>query len=508
MTRQDLSHFLETSPTARLLRSEFGPWVIAFLSEAFKAEGNLSLGQSDLRTRLADFLRDLHQERPDVMKGHPERYLSHWTEALWLKRFVDAHSSEPQFQLSPAAEEAIRFVEESIERRKNMVGTEGRLRMILDTLQDIVRGASADPETRLAFLRLQREKIDREIDAITSGKDVQAYHPPQIRERFQTAVHLLRELQSDFRSVEERFLDIAKKVQHLHSAGIENRSRILGFALDAEETLKSQDEGVSFFAFVRFLLSPNEQRTLRKHIDDIQQLEALIHQPESLARMRRMVPSLLAEADKVMRTTHRLSSTMRKLLDSRAAAHRVRLTQIIQEIRHAAIQLRECPPQTVGFTVDVQLDLQSPIARPFWKPELRFAPIALENHQVDARNKDRVVNLIAKLHRLDFRKLRSHIREATFEGAERSLQQMVQDFPLELGVVEILGYLQIAHEDGHSIDHSEKETLIWNADVSNLSASSGKNGVETNSPGTLRITLPRVVFHAKAISRPDGRKPR
>jgi hypothetical protein len=184
------------------------------------------------------------------------------------------------------------------------------------------------------------------------------------------------------------------------------------------------------------------------------------------------------------------------------------LTQVIQEIRHAAIQLRECPPQTVGFTIDVQLDLQSPIARPFWKPELRFAPIALENHQVDARNKDRVVNLIAKLHRLDFRKLRSHIREATFEGAECSLQQMVQDFPLELGVVEILGYLQIAHEDGHSIDHSEKETLIWNADVSNLSASSGKNGVETNSPGTLRITLPRVVFHAKAISRPDGRKPR
>lgn len=47
--------------------------------------------------------------------------------------------------------------------------------------------------------------IDREIEAIESGKSIQVYRPVQIRERFQTAIELLKTLQSDFRAVEEQF---------------------------------------------------------------------------------------------------------------------------------------------------------------------------------------------------------------------------------------------------------------------------------------------------------------
>ncbi len=91
----------------------------------------------------------------------------------------------------------------------NMVGTESRLRLVIETLEDIVRGASADPDRRLEYLRAQRAAIDAEIAAIESGKSIQTYRPAQIRERFQTAVDLLKALQSDFRAVEERFQTIA-----------------------------------------------------------------------------------------------------------------------------------------------------------------------------------------------------------------------------------------------------------------------------------------------------------
>ncbi len=46
---------------------------------------------------------------------------------------------------------------------------------------------------------------------------MQTYRPAQIRERFQTAVDLLKALQSDFRAVEERFQDIARDVQQLQA---------------------------------------------------------------------------------------------------------------------------------------------------------------------------------------------------------------------------------------------------------------------------------------------------
>ena len=57
-------------------------------------------------------------------------------------------------------------------------------------------------------------------------------------ERFVTAVMLLRQLQGDFRAVEESFRDITIQVQQRQVAGRETRGKILEFALDAEDLLK------------------------------------------------------------------------------------------------------------------------------------------------------------------------------------------------------------------------------------------------------------------------------
>ncbi len=87
-------------------------------------------------------------------------------------------------------------------------------------LEDIVRGASADPDRRLEYLRAQREEaIEAEIAAIESGKSVQTYRPAQIRERFQTAVELLKALHQTFARWKNAFQDIARDVQQLQSPG-------------------------------------------------------------------------------------------------------------------------------------------------------------------------------------------------------------------------------------------------------------------------------------------------
>ena len=90
------------------------------------------------------------------------------------------------------------------------------------------------------------------------------YSPTRIREQFDLAVSLLRQLQGDFRAVEEKFKEITQQVQRRQAAGEDTRGGILEFALDAEDVLKREDQGVSFYEFVRFILSPAEQEKLQE----------------------------------------------------------------------------------------------------------------------------------------------------------------------------------------------------------------------------------------------------
>lgn len=251
--------FLDNSPTVRLLRADSAPFVLDFLQQTFKhnlADGTIDLPQDDLRTRLALYQERLHESDPDILIGPADRYLIAWSDAGWLRRFLPATSSQPHYQLTRFSEDALRFVEASVSRPSRIVGTESRLRLVIETLDDVVRGASPDRDERLRRLQADRQAIEDEIAAIEAGGSVSTYRPAQIRERFHTAVNLLKDLQADFR-VEDRFAEIAAEVQRNTEGNFQSRGEILAGALDAEDLLKEQDEGVSFYAFVSFLFSPD-----------------------------------------------------------------------------------------------------------------------------------------------------------------------------------------------------------------------------------------------------------
>jgi Protein of unknown function (DUF3375) len=494
MRRESIRSYFEASSTIKLLRSDLAPWVIDFLNRTFKSDEAISLGQAELRARLSVYQEEVHEIDADLLTMAPEKYLAQWTENGWLQRFLESSSNEPQFQLTSNAEAAIRFVDAAISQNNNLVGTESRLRLVIDTLEDIVRGASADPDRRLNYLREQRAEIDAEIEAIESGKSVAVYRPAQIRERFQTAVNLLKDLQSDFRAVEEKFQIIARDVQQLQASGNDSRGGILGYALDAEDLLKTKDEGISFYAFVAFLFAPTQQSALLKTIRELQQMSALADQSESLFRVRRMIPALLSEADKVMRTTARLSSTLKRLLDARAAADRARVANLLRDIRQAAMELGGPPDDaSVQLTIDADLDLSSPMARTFWSPSQTFTDQAATLHQSDADQAKQMAAAFAKLQRLDFRQMRSRIREATLEGDNLKLTQLIETHPIQVGVVELLGYLQIAHDDGHEIDLANKDTIVVH---------------DARGETPLVVSVPSVTFNPKAATALPTKKPR
>ena len=210
-----LISFFANDPAAKLLRSPNAAHIVYFLNLQFKIQTNLILPQSEIQEQLGNFLEDVHATEPTVMTDRPEAYLTKWCtgDTRWLKRNFDSQVAEPVYQLTPHCEDVLKFLTEVLDRSLGFIGTESRLTRIIETLSDIVVRGSDDPLRRMAFLQIEKTRIENEIAALESGKAVKTHSPTAIRERFADVVSDLISLQGDFRAVEESFKSITRDVQ-------------------------------------------------------------------------------------------------------------------------------------------------------------------------------------------------------------------------------------------------------------------------------------------------------
>lgn len=485
MRLDQLLTYFDTSPAVRLLRAQNAPFVLDFLHQQFKAPGRIAMPASDLAAALADYCQKLHETRPGDLLDKAEQYLAAWCsgDTRWLQRFMERGRNEPIFQLTPHTEDVFVFLDRALQKDTGFVGTESRLRLIIGTLADLVAGASHDPDVRLAHLRDEGRRIEAEIARVERDGVTTRYEPAAVRERFGMAVALLKELLADFRAVEDRFKEITRQVQERQVDGTDSRGSILEYALDAEDVLKQDDQGVSFHEFYRFIASPERQDKLQDVIAELGRIDELAQQREGLTTVRRMVPSLLADAEKVMRTNQRLSATLRRLLDTRTASDRQRLARVIAEIRSLAARLADrAPVGDVGVVVDEGVEIAAPFSRTFWSPSATFegSPVAPADQPVDDARRLDAFRQLALLHRLDWRAMRHRIEQVSFRDGSATLRQVVEVFPPTAGVVELLGYLQIARDDGHVVSREHAEEIVLRP--------------EAASGHARRVTVPLIVF--------------
>lgn len=490
MQLDKLRAYFKISPALSLLRSPHAPYLVDFLNRQFKQAGRISIPHSELLTALVVYIEEQQESNPAEFTQKPEQYLVDWCtgDARWLRRGLEAGHAERVYQLTPDTEDVFAFLDRVLNRDLGFVGTESRLKMIIDTLQELVVGASDDPKLRLQHLRDQRDAIDEEIKQIEAGGRVSKFRAAQIRERFSTAVTLLRQLQGDFRAVEESFRDITAKVQQRQTAGEESRGKILEYALDAEELLKQEDQGVSFYEFVRLVLSPSQTERLEKIIQQVRQVPELLTQQDGLDTVRGMVTLLQSEAEKVMRTNHRLSATLRRLLDLQTRAENQRVAEVLASIRaHAAALGGTDRTAGIEMELDLTLAIESPVRRTFWSEGPRFEAVDLTGFEPDDKDRLAAFQQFAQLRHLDWGEMRGRIQRMLAIENAPTLKDLFEVHPPEGGVIELIGFLQIAAEDGHEINSQATQVIIVPAEV----------------PGgrTLMVTVPHVTFYPKRKAR-------
>jgi hypothetical protein len=243
----------QNHPAWRLLRSDNAPFVIAFLQRAFLTTNKRIIAQADLAEVLEDEIFGLRARLwPLAYPKAPNDYLNDWADPSrgWLRIFYPAGSDEPHFDLTPPTEKAIAWL--ATLGARSFVGTESRLLTLFELLKQMSEGSEADPEARIAALRLRRDEINAEIARIAGG-DVPLLDDTAIKDRFQQVTQLARDLLTDFREVEQNFRGLDRSVRERIALWNGAKGDLLQEIMGARDAIAESDQGRSFSAFWDFL---------------------------------------------------------------------------------------------------------------------------------------------------------------------------------------------------------------------------------------------------------------
>jgi ribosomal protein S16 len=448
-------------PGWRLLASPHAPMIVSFLERAFLASNERLLAESELINRLEDLLHGLRQtEGEEAYPRAAKAYLNEWAddEHGWLRRFYVDGTDEPHLDLTPATEKAIAWLK-SLEQPQ-FVGAESRLLTVFELLRQIVEGTETDPEARIMELERRKAELKSEIAAIRDGR-LEMMDDTRLRERFLQMVETARSLLADFRQVEENFRQLDRQVRERITRLEGGKGEVLSDIFDQHDTIAGSDQGRSFRAFWDFLMSPARQEELAELLERVFALNPITElKPDR--RLRLIHDDWLEAGAQTQRTVARLSEQLRRFLDDRAWLENRRIMDIIQDLEHQALALRDDPParDQLNLFLDagspsIELPMDRPLFSPPLKPRIDQQDLAEGDADIDP---EALFNQVF----VDHERLRAGIRRALAEREQVRLSELIAEQPLELGLAELVSYLAIADEDRHAVvDDDSHEEIEW-----------------------------------------------
>lgn len=477
MKYEHLVTLRQTHPALRLLAADNAPLIISFLYRQFIVSNQRSLPQSDLVSRLDDYLyhlRDLYGD--NIYPKTARQYLEDWSDerSPFLRKYYTAQRDEPEFDLTPATEKAIEWLRDLQERE--FVGTESRLLTVFQLLREIIQQTEQDPNVRIAELEQRKEGIDKEIARIKAG-EITLLDDTQVRERFYQAEDTARKLLADFRQVEYNFRELDRRTREKIALSDRPKGEMLDEIFSGRDEIRDSDQGRSFRAFWEFLMSPRRQDELDFLLESLFELDA-IKKYESGDLLPRIRYSLLEAGEKVYNSNNILVEQLRKYLDDQAWLENKRIMELLRGIEKKAIKLKDDPPKEKNF---IELDDLHPAIELVMSRGL-FTPPKNTEITVQALSEgeaDIDVDTLFQLTYVDEAELASNVRRLLQRKTQVSLPEVVRRFPISKGVAELVGYLNLATKDKRAMVDPDFEERLE---------------ISTPKGGRRWVQLPRVLF--------------
>lgn len=476
MEHDYLEKLKQTHPTLRLLTADNSPLIISFLHRVFIQPNRRSLPQAEIGSRLNDYLfhlREIHGEGKYPRSAR--QYLEEWANGKtpFLRKYYTNLSDEPEFDLTPATEKTIEWLQ-SLEERQ-FIGTESRLLAMFNQLKELVRKTRLDPAERIAELERRKEEIDAEIERIRLGI-VDTYDSTQVKERFFQAEETARRLLADFRQVEHNFRDLDRAIRERIAVSDKPKGKLLDEVFREQDAIRDSDQGKSFHAFWEFLISSPRQAELAELLEAVYGLEEVrVLDPDPFLAGIKF--SLMDAGEKVYKTTTMLVEQLRKYLDEQGYLENRRIMELVRGIERKAVAVKNAPPPERDFALldDTRPDLELVMARGLFVPA-RNASIG--DSRVTLGAADIEVDALYRRNFVNEAELRGNIRRALQTRPQISLRSLVELYPISKGLAEVVTYLELAHREGGLVADDAEELLTFS----------------TENGAVRQVRLPRVIF--------------
>ncbi|HEX7643079.1 MAG TPA: DUF3375 domain-containing protein [Burkholderiaceae bacterium] len=448
---------LREQPLWRLLAATNAPAYVS-LMQSLLFESDKTLPASALHERLARALEDLRatgEDLPQTAQG----YVAEWLRQGWLTRRLPAGASEEEYELSVGAADALRFLATMAAPR--VTATESRLAAVIQQLTRLAEETDGNRANRVAALLAERERIDREIEAVRQGK-VKTLPDERALERAREIIALTDELAADFRRVRDDFDKLNRGLRQSLMENEGSRGDVLEALFAGVDLIGETDAGRTFSAFWRLLTDPVQSEAL------FEALEAVVSRP--FARqldhgerkfLLNLTGTLMDEGSNVHEVLQHFARSLKSFVQSREFQEQRRLHSLLKQANQAALAAKDAvrPNLPIGYDLALTSSRIRSVAQ--WRlydADARVTDTAMPRAAPSEISLEAIGELVRQSE-IDFRGLRNNIRAMLERHTQASIGQLLEAYPAAQGLGSVVGYVALGAKHGEVT--GEAELVEW-----------------------------------------------
>lgn len=419
-----------------LLAADTAPETLALL-QTLLFDNERRLTNSVFTDRLTRLLNETAVET--VTREAAAARIVQWRQAGYVVRSLTDRDTEPVYELSVGAFEAIRFVTSQTVSR--VAPTESRLELLIHAVKKLVDDTDENVKKRIARLQAEKKAIDDRILAMIEALD------------------------GDFLRVRDAFHALAEKIHKDVMASDSTRGKILEQFFAGYDAIAESDEGRTFNAFYRFLSSELSTREIEELTD------ALVERPfwnEIDERRRDAITDIQTDLSHRARETQqvmkRLASSLRYFVQSREFQQNRRLATLLDDTRKASLAAAEV--KAFGAYGDVMTLNQTFVSVLSVGDVSLYDPENAGNGETLTTAEVPVVDLAALAGRLtaseiNYAWLRETIERCLKDRETVSIGDVMTRFPAKQGLASVVGYIHLAIQYAEAPKEGAFELLQW-----------------------------------------------
>ena len=451
MSQGNLALLRAGSPSWKLLASDDAPFCCAFLYHEFLEKNVRNLPEARLVLDMRAFLEEKHS----LMKGEipPEEnlseearfYLRKWSDGdhRWLRRFYQNRIT--CYDLTAPAQKAVEWLESL--KSRSFIGTESRLHTFFHLLHEIEHQANPSKKARLEYLEAQKKEIENKIVLLKKGGKVDVLDDVQIKERFMEAVDIANGILSDFREVKDKFQQIYTEFRDEVNEWEHGKGALLEQFIADREIIEESEQGKSFHAFFDYLMAFSQQQDFDETMKKILRLKALARETNRYDALH-IRAAWVDGAEDVQETIAKLSEQISWYVNENNLQEKKNIYFQIKGVEKKALAMKGFEPKKKDFMFlnDAAPTVNLPMERTLHMPPVKME---LDAHALQEGTYSGSLEAIFNQVYIDKPLLRQHIEDLLETRRQVTLKEVLDAYPLEKGLLELLAYLEIAKKENH-----------------------------------------------------------